>query len=80
MDIEIENLEIAELKRKAENVDAKSQFQLGEMYYYGEGVEHNYKKAIEWFEKAADQGHRVNEDLDIVKKQLKMDLRMLKIT
>jgi len=26
MDIEIENLEIAELKRKAENVDAKSQF------------------------------------------------------
>jgi len=50
------------------------------MYYYGEGVEHNYKKAIEWFEKAANQGHRVNEDLDIVKKQLKMDLWMLKIT
>lgn len=50
------------------------------MYYYGEGVEHNYKKSIEWFEKAANQGHRVNEDLDIVKKQLKMDLRMLKIT
>ena len=27
------------------------------MYYQGHGVDVNYKKAIEWFEKAAEQGH-----------------------
>jgi TPR repeat protein len=26
------------------------------MYYNGEGVDKDYKQAIEWFEKAANQG------------------------
>ena len=26
------------------------------MYYHGHGVDVNYKKAIEWYEKAAEQG------------------------
>ena len=27
------------------------------MYSYGEGVPQDYKKAIEWYQKAAEQGH-----------------------
>ncbi|MCR5723303.1 MAG: tetratricopeptide repeat protein [Lachnospiraceae bacterium] len=33
------------------------QFALGEKCYYGRGVEKSYEKAIEWYEKAANQGH-----------------------
>lgn len=31
-------------------------FALGENYYYGNGVVQSYEKAIEWYEKAANQG------------------------
>ena len=27
------------------------------MYYLGDGVDVNYKKAIEWYKKAAEQGY-----------------------
>jgi TPR repeat protein len=30
---------------------------MGLMYRYGKGVEKNYKKAIEWYQKASEQGH-----------------------
>jgi TPR repeat protein len=37
--------------------DAKAQYNLGVMYRDGEGVRQDYKKAIEWTEKAAKQGY-----------------------
>ena len=36
---------------------ADAQYNLGEMYYYGRGVEKDYGKAIEWYERAAAKGH-----------------------
>ena len=32
-----------------------AQFNLGEMYYLGDGVEQNYKEAFKWFTKSAEQ-------------------------
>jgi hypothetical protein len=29
---------------------------IGDLYYYGAGVEQDYTKAMEWYEKAADLG------------------------
>lgn len=34
-----------------------AQYQLGKLYYTGEGVEQSYKEAVVWYEKAAEQGH-----------------------
>lgn len=36
--------------------DAIAQNNLGTCYYYGLGVEQDYKKAVEWYRKAAEQG------------------------
>ena len=36
---------------------AEEQFQMGYKYYNGNGVEQSYKKAIEWYTKAAEQGY-----------------------
>ena len=41
-----------ELKKKAENGDAKAQFALGDKY----AVEKNFSEAAKWYEKAAEQG------------------------
>ena len=40
----------------AEQGYAASQYNLGRMYYNGEGVLQNYKQAAKWFTKAAEQG------------------------
>ena len=40
----------------AEKGDAKSQTNLGILYYNGRGALKDYKKAIAWFKKAAEQG------------------------
>src|SRR5690242_16765525 len=40
----------------AERGDAKSQYALGEMYYYGKGVPKNYSEAVRWYQKSAEQG------------------------
>ena len=45
------------LLQLAESGDAEAQYQLGCMYYYGEGVEQDCYKALEWFTKSADQDH-----------------------
>ena len=39
----------------AENNDVTAQFILGECYYYGWGVEQDYKQAVAWYEQAAKQ-------------------------
>ena len=41
-------------RRSRDKKDAQSN--LGVMYEHGRGVDVNYKKAIEWYEKAAEQG------------------------
>ena len=43
-------------KIKAEQGDAKAQFNLGEMYYFGKGVPQDYGEAAKWFRKVAEQG------------------------
>jgi len=47
-------------------VDAQNN--LGAMYFTGEGVARDEKKAIEWFEKAAAQGNEdARANLDAIK-------------
>ena len=51
----------------AEQGDADAQFLLGACYLSGKGVVKDGVKAIEWYEKAAKQGHAVaQESLDIL--------------
>ena len=46
-----------ELKKAAENGDAKAQYELGVMYYWGDGgVPQDVEKSTYWFRKAAEQG------------------------
>ena len=41
----------------AEQGNAEAQFNLGVMYDNGQGVKQDYFKAVEWYQKAAEQGH-----------------------
>ena len=41
----------------AEAGDARSQYQLGQMYLKGEGVEADAARALKWFRLSADQGY-----------------------
>ncbi len=45
------------LKNAAEADESAAQFELGNCYLVGKGVEENEDLAMEWFEKAADNGH-----------------------
>jgi TPR repeat protein len=40
----------------AEQGDAKGQQKLGNMYYYGDGVDKDYVEAVKWYRKSAEQG------------------------
>jgi TPR repeat protein len=44
------------LRENAGNGDASAQFNLGNMYYNGKGVQRDYKKAAKWLRMAAEQG------------------------
>ena len=48
---------VQELTPLAWQGDANSRFDLGRMYYRGEGVPQDYKIALKWFKRAAAQGH-----------------------
>ena len=37
--------------------DGEAEYNLGEKYYYGEGVLQNYTEAVKWYRKATEQGH-----------------------
>ena len=50
------------LRKAAEQGDASAQFNLGNLYFTGQGVPQDYAKAIEWFGKAAAQGHTEAKD------------------
>lgn len=48
----VENYKIA-----ADKSNASGQFNMGQAYYYGEGVDQDYKVAFDWYQKAANQGY-----------------------
>ena len=47
----------AELVKRAEAVDAKAQCSLGFAYSSGKEVTRDYKEALKWYTKAAEQGN-----------------------
>ena len=46
-----------ECSAMAKRGDAEAQFNLGNMYYKGQGVLQDYKQAVKWYRLAADQGN-----------------------
>jgi hypothetical protein len=48
---------MAVVEKSYYDVNPETQFSRGTMYYKGEGVRQDYKKAVKWFTKAAEQGH-----------------------
>ncbi len=46
-----------ELRAQAEKGDATAQYNLGTMFYFGNGVPKDSTEAVKWFRKAADQGN-----------------------
>lgn len=55
--MEKEKDKIRKIQELAEQGNAEIQSKLGAMYYFGENVEQDYKKAFYWFIKAAEQGN-----------------------
>lgn len=51
-----ETPDIKGLEQLAKKKDTGAQLKLGEIYYYGDGVPVDYKKAEKWLKKAADNG------------------------
>ena len=49
--------EVVRLWEGAAEQYVHAQFNLGLVYHLGHGVDVNYKKAVEWYKKAAKQGH-----------------------
>ena len=53
----LETTDIDALLAEATEGDAIAQFNLGLCYHNGDGVEKDDEKAVEWYTKAAEQGH-----------------------
>jgi TPR repeat protein len=47
---------LSDLRRRAEEGDAKAQYDLGRIYMFGLGVSQDYQQAAKWYEHAAEQG------------------------
>ena len=45
------------LKSASKKGDSKAQFELGNCYYYGQGIRQNYNKAFGWYSKSANNGY-----------------------
>jgi len=52
---EVTSEQVEEYIRKAEDGDVDAQYNLGVIYYHGEGVPRDFEKAYIWFRKAAEQ-------------------------
>ena len=50
-------LDFSQNQRLANQGNASAQYNLGVIYYKGEGVQKDNAKAVEWFKLAANQGH-----------------------
>ena len=44
-------------KDLSEQGNAEAQFNLGLIYYLGDGIPRDYKEAVKWYTKAAEQGN-----------------------
>lgn len=53
--------DLRQLTRKAEQGDVTAQFNLGRIYYKGQGIKRNYPEALKWFKKAAQQAHGMSQ-------------------
>ncbi len=51
-----ENLTDEELVSRAEQGHPRGQYELGSMYYFGQGVPQDHAEAIVWYRRAAEQG------------------------
>ncbi len=49
--------DVYDLGGKAGRGDREAQYNLGTLFYYGDGVAKNYKIAADWYQKATYQGH-----------------------
>jgi TPR repeat protein len=62
---------VAELREKAERGDANAQFELGIMYYSGEGVPKDLVQAQVWWNIAGANGQEVaKKNLAIIEKEM----------
>ena len=59
----LKKTELEELTLKANSGDSEAQNDLGENYYYGEGVKQDYKEAIKWYKQSAEQGNTKAEEI-----------------
>ena len=51
-----ESVDLEMIVESAVKGSAAAQFYLGEKFYYGKGTTQDYKEALKWFKKAAEQG------------------------
>jgi len=56
--MKLTELQIEQLKQRAEGGEVKAQLKLGQMYLDGNGVEENHTEAARWYQLAAGQGDR----------------------
>ena len=56
---------VSSVVQAAESGDIEAQYWLGVLYYSGQGVSEDFKKAIYWFEKAAEQGRHVGAQYEL---------------
>ncbi|WP_440997831.1 tetratricopeptide repeat protein [Arhodomonas sp. SL1] len=55
------------LQRAAESGQARAQYAVGYMYYYGQGVGQDDRRAMQWIRRAADGGDpRAREAMDLL--------------
>lgn len=65
-----EAAELKETMSEAELGDAEAQNNLGLAYEKGQGIKQDYKEAVSWFTKSADQGNTfAREQLQIIRRQ-----------
>jgi len=56
-----------EIQQGAEQGLPEAQYRLARSYMYGDGVDQNIDKAIQWFQKAIEQGHeKAKQSLDML--------------
>ena len=56
VDVEVDELNIGQLRRMAARGDARAQAELGERYEEGRGVARDYGAAVLWYRRSAEQG------------------------
>ena len=50
------------IRLQADQGDPIAEYNLGFMYYRGQGVDQNYKETVKWYRKAAEQGFAIAQN------------------